>query len=347
MKGSRFMKKSSMLIIMIAAITLAIAVILSGPAHGKKKDSDGGLKKVIAIGNVDMGQMGFGSMEPGTSGDMFRQRAKSELEKTGRYVVVLPKHNDGKKKKAKKQQEVKTPTTAAEAQQYMTQMMEMQKQFQKDAARMQGKYVHEPVAAQGLFNFIASKGGSGFDTGGVFSTAESFGAPTGIGNADFSTDSIKVELTCLQLDPESGTIVDQHRAKASTVRMTRITGANYYTMENSANPDRAFDSMFRRALGRCAKWIDKRMRGQPWEGEVFKAKGGELFVNAGSNAGIAQGMTFDAFSRQELSGGGISVGAHDVRTGTVQIDQVFDTYSLAKPISGTATEGSVLKRAAN
>jgi|GEM_PF-2116743 len=343
MRGRKRMRRSSIIILMLSCIALAAAVIICGPAHGKRKDGSN-LKKVIAIGNVDMAQMGFNSMTPDAVGNLFRQKAKAQLEKTGRYIVVLPEPEKGSKKKSKaKKKTPKTPTTAAEAQQYMAQMMEMQKQMQTQVARSQGKYVHEPVAAQALFNFIASKGSSGFDTGGIFSTAESLGAPSGIGNADFSTDSIRVDLTCVMLDPEDGSVIDQHKARASTTKLTRVSGVSYYTVEDSANPDRAFNSMFRRALGKCAKWIDKKMKGEPWEGQVFKQKGSKLYVNAGSSAGIAEGMSFDAFSREEVAGKGVSLGAQDSRTGTVTVTSVSDAFSVATATSGTAGAGSILK----
>ncbi|MBN1282728.1 MAG: hypothetical protein JXA24_03010 [Proteobacteria bacterium] len=340
------MNRRNMAATMVFAIALAAAVIATSPAHGKKGQGEAGLKKVVAIGNVDMGNMGFDSVGPGGVGDMFRQKAKAELEKTGRYVVVLPKYDEGSAKE-KEPETVKVPTSAAEAQRYMAEMMEMQKKWQKDAARSRGKYAHEPVSAQGLFNFTASKGGSGFDTGGIFSTAESFGAPSGIGQADFSTSSIKVEVNCLMLDPQSGQVLDQKAAKASTTKLTRVSGVSYYTMEDSSNPERAFDRMFTRALKSCVSWIDKKMSGEPWEAQVFKAKGRELYVNAGRNAGLAEGMTLDAFARGEVSGGGISVGMQDEKTGTVEISKAFDAYSIATPVSGSASKGSVLKQASN
>ncbi|MFA4973668.1 MAG: hypothetical protein WC683_13745 [bacterium] len=342
------MNKRSMLITIACTIVLAIVVTKTGPAHGKKGDGDAGLKKVIAIGNVDMGNMGFASMGPGGVGDMFRQRAKAEIEKTGRYVVVLPKYEKGSKGNDQGEaamEDISAPKNAAEAQRYMDKMMAMQRKFQKDAARSQGKYAHDPVAAQALVIFTATKGSGGFNTGGVFSTAESFGAPSGIGNADFSTESVRVELACTMLDPESGEVIDRHIAKASSAKLARVSGVSYYTMEDTSNPDRAFDRMFNRALKSCTAWIDKKMSGQPWEAQIFKAKGKELYVNAGTSAGISEGMSFDAYAREEVSGGGISVGEQDAKTGTVQISKTFDSYSIAMPVSGSAKNGSVLKQA--
>ena len=350
------MKKTTTHMMMVSMIALSIVLMATSPAMAKKAETETNLKKVVAIGNVEMGNMGFSSMGPGGVSDMFRQKTKAILEKTGRYVVVLPKYEKGEagtvnaKAMSGGESEIAdmpAPKTAAEAQRYMEKMMAMQREFQKDAARSSGKYAHEPVAVQGLFNFIASKGSAGVSSGGIFSTAESLGAPRGIGEADFSADSVKIELTCLMLDPEAGGVIDQHTARASSARMAQVGGTSYYTMEDTSDPDRAFERMFNRALRNCTDWIDKKMGGRTWEAQIFKAKGKELYVNAGTNAGVAEGMTFDAYAREEVSGGGISVGNQDSKTGTVQISKAFDGYSIATPLSGVAAAGSVLKRASD
>ncbi len=321
--------------------TLCLSVIilmLAFPASAKKSDS--GLKKVIAIGHVNTSRIGFSSLTPKQLGDLFKMRAKNELEKTGRYVVIIPKYDEKDIDASQQAKPQKTPKTAAEAMKYA---QEMQKQFELMAAKAQGQYVHKPVAAQALFNFNVSTGSRHVTTGGIFSEIESLsGAP--IGGADFSSDSINLTLTCFDLDPESGQIEGDYKAKASSTRVARVGGVSYYTMENTSNPDRAFDRMFKRSLGKCISWIDKRMSGQSWEGQVFKKQGSKLFVNAGANAGFTPGITFGAYKAGAISGKGISVTAGQAQTGTVEITDVFDTYSTAKTVSGTAGDGSILKR---
>jgi len=81
-----------------------------------------------------------------------------------------------------------------------------------------------------------------------------------------------------------------------------------------------------------------------WEGQIFKTGGSELFVNAGSNAGIVSGMSFDAFERKPISGKGLSLGAQETQTGTIEITDVFADYATARATTGTAREGSLLKQ---
>ncbi len=321
-------------------ICLTAAILLMAAPVGAKEKSEGGLKKVIAIGHVNTSRMGFSSLTPKQLGDLFKMRAKDELEKTGRYVVIIPKYDEEDIDSEQKAETQKTPKTAAEAMKYA---QEMQKQFEIMAAKAQGQYVHKPVAAQALFNFSVSTGSRHVTTGGLFSEMEYLsGAP--IGGADFSSDSLNLTLTCYDLDPESGRIEADYQAKASSTKVARVGSVSYYTMEDTSNPDRAFDRMFKRSLEKCIDWIDKRMSGQSWEGQVFKKQGSKLFVNAGADAGMTPGMTLGVYGGSAISGKGISVTAGGTQTGTIEITDVFDTYSTAKVVSGTAGDGSILKR---
>ncbi|MDX1387085.1 MAG: hypothetical protein R3257_05800, partial [bacterium] len=59
------------------------------PAAAKKQDKPG-LKKVIAVGYVDTGYLGFQNMEPAELSEMFRIQIQKALEKRG-YAPVLAK----------------------------------------------------------------------------------------------------------------------------------------------------------------------------------------------------------------------------------------------------------------
>lgn len=246
------MKKIKMTAI-IAVITVALALTLASPAHAKK---DEGPKRVVAIGNVNTGGMGFSSMSPKELSELFRLRAKKMLEKKGHYSVILPEPKDeivGETATAPKAQ--KQPKTTAEAMKYAR---EMQEQYQQMMAQSQGRRVYYPVDADALFDFNVQTGSRHMTTGGVFSQVEGMtGAP--VGDADFSSDSINMTLTCLRRNPKTGSLVDEYKAKASSTRATRVGGMSYYTMENTSDPDRAFDRMFKRSMGKCIKWIDKQL----------------------------------------------------------------------------------------
>jgi hypothetical protein len=85
------------------------------------------------------------------------------------------------------------------------------------------------------------------------------GAPS-LGDADFSSTSLNMTVSCLLRNPKTGSLQDEYQAKASSTKVARVSGLNYYTMENTSDPDRAFDRMFKRAIDKCAKWVEKQVK---------------------------------------------------------------------------------------
>jgi len=235
----------------IAAIAVLIAACaLAAPAHAKK---DKGPKKVIAVGNVNTGGMGFSSMSPQQLAELFRVRAKKMLEKKDRFTVVLPEPKKQTGKKSSQPQKI--PTTPEDAMKYAA---EMQRQYQQMAMESRGQYIYYPVSADALVDFNIQTGSRSVSTGGAFGQIESWtGAP--VGDADFSSDSINMTLTCLIRNPQTGSLKDEYKAKASSTKVARVGGVSYYTMEDTSDPDRAFDRMFKRAMKKCIKWIDKQV----------------------------------------------------------------------------------------
>ena len=308
------MKNINTKVIWVSSLLLTMALLASPPLYAKKKKGGPKLKKVVAIGHVDTGQMGFSSMGPGQLGDLFKNKIKKELERTGRYVVVIP------------------------------QPSEAQPQAQ---AQAQGRYVHEPVAAQGLFNFTVHKGGKrSIDTTAITSAADYYSpAPISFGLGGFASKSTKLSVTCAQLDPQSGRVLDQHVAKASSSRFGTVAGVNVHTVSDSEDSDRTFNRLFKRAVKNCVKWMDKKFKKVPWEGQILERRGGQFLVNAGGNAGIAPGMTLVAFQRKTITSGGLVLGTEEMTRGQVEITGVYEAYSQAKKVEGRPAPGNLLKLA--
>lgn len=318
------MKRTRMLLV------LALALIIPATASA---GSD--LKKVIAIGHVNTGFMGFSSMDPKALSELFRNRIKVALEKTGRYVVVLPKAKEAKEIDFSQHPE---PKTAAEA---MQQAAQMQKMVREMMAQAQGHYVHQPVAAQALFNFTIGQREKGVDTGGLFSEAEYWtGLP--VGSADQHSESVELSLTCMALDPESGRIEGEHTARASHTRFYRGGGMSYYTAKNSGDPDKAFGRMFKKATKNCVQWIEKRLEKQPWEGQLFQKRGGQFLLNAGSNAGLSKGTPVLLQERKSVSGKGLELGSELAVVGRGTISAVKEEYAIVSPSSGAAKVGQIV-----
>jgi hypothetical protein len=240
--------------------TIAIALALASPAIAKEKEEGGSAGTVVAIGNVNTGGMGFSSMPPKDLSELFRLRAKKQLEKKGNYSVILPEPKDTPVSEQDQPGDItksqKPPKTAAEAMKYAAQMQE---QYQTMMAQSRGYRAYYPVEADALFDFNVSTGSKYVTSGGVFSQIEGMtGAP--VGDADFNSDSINMTLTCLRRDPKTGRLMDEYKAKASSTKVARVGGVSYYTMEDTSDPDRAFDRTFKRSMDTCIKWIAKQLR---------------------------------------------------------------------------------------
>lgn len=247
------MKRISTTIVFAALIGIGLSLVLTASLRAEENASDAPAK-VIAIGHVDTGGMGFSSMTPEQVGELFKLRAKKRIEEKGNYKVILPKDAPVAKAKTSEPPQ-KPPTSAAEAMRYA---QDMQREFQVQSAQMSGKYVHKPVNADALYNFYVQTGSKRVSSGGVFGEIQYWtGAP--VRDADFSSNSINMTLMCLRLDPKTGDLVDEYKAKASSTKVARVGGVSYYTMEDSSDPDRAFDRMFKRSLDKCIKWIDGQL----------------------------------------------------------------------------------------
>lgn len=245
----------------LVAIALSAAALLALPALAKKAatkespEADAGAKKTIAVGPVEMNQMGFDRMSPEATADLLRMRLKKALEEEG-FAVIAPefKRGDPQMPDAVEEKETPQPKNAAEA---MKMMQQMQAKMEKSMAQMRGEYVHQPVNADGLFTFNVSRGQKNMSTGGLVGTAVDLGAPSKAHVADVSAQRQQLTLTCYQRDPKSGSLLDEHEAKASSTRSLK-SGGNYI-LEDTSDAEKAYDRLFKRATNDCAKWIAEKM----------------------------------------------------------------------------------------
>lgn len=240
----------------VIAAALAASLTLALPAVAKDEGSEGGSQKVIAVGNVNTSNIGFSSMSPEQLSELFRVRAKKRLEKKGDYKVILPEAKQSSSQTASDQPQ-KMPTTAADAMKYAA---EMQRQFQQAAAESRGQRTYYPVQADALVDFNVQTGTKEISTGGVMADIGHLTGTPSLGDTDFSSSSLNMTVSCLLRNPQTGSLQDEYTAKASSTKVARVGGVSYYTMEDTSDPDRAFDRMFKRALDKCAKWIEKQVK---------------------------------------------------------------------------------------
>ena len=320
------------------------------PAWAKKKKEEG-LKKVIAVGAVNAGMLSFQNDSPTGLSTLLQDKVEKQLEKSGRYVAVVV---DSAKEagvqdadaefmaKMQAKQEAGGELTPQESLRYSE--MAMKQQMAALGPMMQqfgmgGGAAHKPVSAQALLTFAVNTGQGGMDTGGMVGTVgDIFGAPV-VG--DFGTQSVKLSLTCVLQDPDTGNVLDQNIVQTKSTQFTRLGG--FSTVADSTNQDQAYDKLFGKAVEKCVKWLDKKMEKQPWEGRIFKTDGGRVLLNAGSNARVQTGMGFDLVERGQVSGGGIEFGKEENVIGQARAMDVHEGYTLLGVSGPPAKVGTIVK----
>lgn len=326
--------------IRLSLICLLVFTLLSPGMSAKKKS--GKLKKVIAVGQVDPGSMGLDNLGPGGLSELLRNEIKKKLEKTGRYVVVLPQ---GKGKVSTPKEPV-TPKPRKDGtyspQDTARLLAQMQETMQELSYSRSGRVKDVPVAAQALFRFKVRSSQGWADSSGAVGMAEMF-TDRSLGAADFSSKSTKLTMLCTQHDVNKGRLLDNFKASASSTRFSKVAGVSYYTVRDSGDHERTVNRVFKRALSDSVKWIDKKLKPLPWEGQIFKKKGSKLFLNAGETAGIAPGMSFQVLKRVKVSGDGVTFGSEETAVGQITVTAVYENYSIAKLSSGVARKGSRIR----
>lgn len=332
------------------AIALCLTVFLTPFTAKAKKEPETGLKKIIAIGYVDTGYLGFQNMEPEELSEMFRIEIKKALAKRG-YAPVLaqmgaaaapaPATAPTEVPQMPEMPQSGKPMSPQEMQKVVAQMQQIQQQMMSQMHGYQ-RPSHEPVAAQALFHFQLRTGESSLDTGEAVGWAEFFSQQP-LGLAEVSSETTKIYVLTTQHDPESGKLMDNHATKASSTRFHRLGGYTYYSISDSANHAAAFERVFRSSVEKVAKWIDEKMKRRDWEGQIFKQEGSKVYLNAGKEAGVNSGMRFQVLKTQSLQGRGVDLGVEKIAIGEIQIDQVQDKFSTGTLISGQAPVGSLVK----
>ena len=84
---------------------------------------------------------------------------------------------------------------------------------------------------------------------------------------------------------------------------------------------------------KLAAWLGSKA----WSGSVIKVDGGRVYINAGANQGLAEGMTLTALtSGEELIDPetGLNLGSETAVSGTLRLSKVSDRFSVASVVAG-------------
>lgn len=319
------------------------------PVAAKKKEEKTGLKKVIAIGNINAGMFSFQGSNPMGLSSLLQERIQKQINTNSALtaVVINPLAEEEEGAAAKDEEFLKQIQEKIEAggQPSQGEMMRYSQLMMKQVAPMMQQFNTAPpknIAAQAVLTFSTSTGSGTTDTGGALATLGNVvNLPSSAGLGDVSTEKMKLSLTCVMHDPATGAVRDQKVVQKTKIKFHRIAGIQ--TFDNSMNHDEAYQKLFGKAVQECVEWVAVKLEKEPWEGKIFKVEGGQIFLNAGASAGIQPGMQFSLSQRGSLVGGGIEFGKTEQSVGQATVQQVKEGYSILNaPALGSVKVGTVV-----
>ncbi len=105
----------------------------------------------------------------------------------------------------------------------------------------------------------------------------------------------------------------------------------------------------RDALAAAAAFIVKALANGEWEARVIRSAKGQIYLNAGGEAGIAAGTRFDIFRAGEPlidPASGLDLGSPERRVGSLEVTTVQPKYAVARLVEGSLPERNDLVRPA-
>ncbi len=103
----------------------------------------------------------------------------------------------------------------------------------------------------------------------------------------------------------------------------------------------------REALDGAVRFIIEKLGEAKWEARVIRADSGQIYINAGQEAGVENGQTFAVYRAGDAlidPASGINLGTPDKEIGTVRIKTVTPKYSIAQLVSGEAPKRNDILR---
>jgi curli biogenesis system outer membrane secretion channel CsgG len=103
----------------------------------------------------------------------------------------------------------------------------------------------------------------------------------------------------------------------------------------------------RQALDGAVQFIIDKLAAAPWDARVIRADSGQIYLNAGEEAGVQIGQTFNLYRGSEAlidPASGINLGTPDKQIGVVRVKSVAPKYAVAELVSGEAAKRNDIVR---
>jgi curli biogenesis system outer membrane secretion channel CsgG len=184
--------------------------------------------------------------------------------------------------------------------------------------------------------------------------AQSRGGGGGVGYRGFAlqlqTSSAHVAVDVRLVDSSTGQILSSMNADAEA----QTTGLGFaartqqgVTFGSDAFQKTPLGEATREAIHKAVLFIIKEMQAVPWIGRVIQVKGGDVYVNAGTNVNLKPGVKLMAFVKGEDlidPATGLNLGSKDTLIGTVTLTEIQDRFSIgAFAGNGALKRGDIVK----
>lgn len=323
----------------IFVITMVLVAAFALPnAHAVKRErkskptaetavSPTSLKKVVAVADFEMENVEWGSDVAMNMGDMLVDK----LVNTGKFIVVERDRNTN----------ALTLSRLAEREQGAK---------QAGLSRGSGAEVGKAAAAQALFVGMISGAGKGSSFGGAGGGWG--GGGFGLGGLGVNTN--KVSVIVRWYDTTSLEIKGSHEC-TQTQSSLGLFGGGLGAGSGGGGAGAAggtfrstLSKTFSKALDKCVSWIVTNMEKLPWEGKVVSANGGQVYLNAGTDAGVNLGDSFTVYKAgEELvdPDSGLSLGVEETLAGQIQISKTMPKFAIGTITSGGGfSKGDIVRQ---
>ena len=208
-----------------------------------------------------------------------------------------------------------------------------------ETAARTGKLIGSSALVKGaVTQFSNSASGGGLTLGGV------------AGSASLQRQTAIVAISLRVIDTTTGQVVGAYKAEGrapSTTAQAQVTlpsGANFGSTAFKNTP---IGKAAEAAVGKAVGQIAAAMEAVPWSALVVDNQGGEIYVDAGTNADLKPGAQFVVWRKTgELTdpATGELLKVLMKKIGVIEIESVETKISTAKLVSGDApARGDVLK----
>ncbi|HMH52233.1 MAG TPA: CsgG/HfaB family protein [Candidatus Acidoferrum sp.] len=286
----------------VAATVILLCTIQAWPAASQQATP----KKRIAVAKFDT--IGSFSAEYGTwdIGGGLAAQLTTALVESGQFIVV---------------ERAELATVLRE------QDMSKQGVVSKETASQVGKMLGSQLLVAGAVTEFEQQAGGG-------------GLRLGIGSGIFggalggTTTNGVVGMDLRLIDTTTGQVLQSHRAEAKVSQsgVSADVGVKFMTFGGDAFNKTVLGQATRQAIAQGVGLISRSMEKIPWTGRVVEVAGDQVYVNAGTNAGLKPGDVFTVTAVvRELTdpSSGALLGIVEEKRGEIEVANVQEKFSVA------------------